>query len=82
MFQYFQIFQAIVERESGKPLKCLRTDNGEEYTFNEFKAYCANRHETTVLGTLQHNGVAKRMNHTIVERVRCKLGKAKLPKPF
>ena len=63
----------MVEREKGKPLKCLRTDNGVEYTSNEFKSYCSEkgiRHEKTVPGTLQQNGVAKRMNRTIVEKVR------------
>ena len=30
----------------------------------------------------QHNGVAERMNHTIVEKARCMLRTAKLPKSF
>ncbi|CAL5376159.1 unnamed protein product [Camellia sinensis] len=85
VFQHFQEFHAIVERETGKKLKCLRTDNGGEYTSNAFAAYCASRgirHETTVHGTSQHNGVAERMNRTIMERVRCMLRMAKLPKSF
>ncbi|CAL5379550.1 unnamed protein product [Camellia sinensis] len=85
VFQHFQTFHAMVERETGKKLKCLRTDNGGEYTSKEFKAYCAThgiRHEKTVPGTPQHNGVAERMNRTIVEKVRCMLKMAKLPKPF
>ncbi|GKV04185.1 hypothetical protein SLEP1_g16379 [Rubroshorea leprosula] len=36
----------------------------------------------TVLGTPQHNGVAERMNPTIVEKVQCMLKMATLPKPF
>ncbi|GKV17327.1 hypothetical protein SLEP1_g27844 [Rubroshorea leprosula] len=40
------------------------------------------RHEKTVPGTPQHNGVAERMNRTIVEKVRCMLKMATLPKPF
>ena len=35
-----------------------------------------------VPGTPQHNGVAERMNHTIVEKVWCMLKLAKLPKSF
>ena len=35
-----------------------------------------------VLGTLQNNGVAERMNRTIVEKVQCMLKLAKLPKSF
>ena len=43
------------ERKKGKLLKCLCSDNGDEYTFNEFKSYCPEkgiRHEKTIPGTL------------------------------
>ena len=33
-------FQARVERETGKKLKVLRTDNGGEFTSVEFGEYC------------------------------------------
>nr|KYP66486.1 Retrovirus-related Pol polyprotein from transposon TNT 1-94 [Cajanus cajan] len=85
VFQCFQQFHAMVERETGKQLKCIRTDNGGEYISKEFKDYCSKygiRHEKTVPGTPQHNGIAERMNRTIVEKVRCMLRMAKLPKPF
>ena len=85
VFQNFQQFHAMVERKIGKPLKCLRTDNRGEYISHEFKEYCSKhgiRHEKTVPGTPQHNGVAERMNRTIVEKVRCMLRTAKLPKSF
>ena len=85
VFQNFQQFHAMVERKTGKPLKCLRTDNRGEYISHEFKEYCSKhgiRHEKTVPGTPQHNGVAERMNRNIVEKVRCMLRTAKLPKSF
>ena len=85
VLDYFKLFHAMVERESGKKLKCLRTDNGGEYTSREFNAYCGRhgiRHEKTVPRTPQHNGVAERMNRTIMERVRSMISMAKLPKPF
>ena len=47
----------------GNPLKRLRTDNSGEYISKEFKEYCSKhgiRHEKTIPGTPQHNGVAKR----------------------
>ncbi|CAA0820534.1 Unknown protein [Striga hermonthica] len=72
VFQYFKRFHAMVERQAGKPLKCLRSDNGGEYTSHEFKNYCAEhgiRHEKTVPGTPQHNGVAERINRTIMDKV-------------
>ncbi|GKU94478.1 hypothetical protein SLEP1_g7975 [Rubroshorea leprosula] len=85
VFKYFQHYHAMVERETGLKLKSLRTDNGGEYTSKEFRDYCSKhgmRHEKTVPSTPQHNGVAERMNRTIVEKVRCMLKMATLPKPF
>ena len=75
----------MVEREKGKPLKCLRINNGGEYMSNEFKSYCSKkgiRHEKTVPGTPQQNGVVERINCTIVEKVRGMLRMANLPKSF
>ena len=75
----------MVKRETGNPLKRLRIDNGGEYISREFKEYCSKhriKHEKTVLGIPQHNNVVERMNQTIVEKVRCMLKLAKLPKSF
>lgn len=85
VFGIFQKFHAMVERETDCKLKRLRTDNGGEYTSNEFKAYCSRygiRHERTEPSTPQHNGVAERMNRTIIEKVRCMLRMSNLPKSF
>ena len=75
----------MIERETGNPLKRLRTDNGGEYFSMEFKEFYSKhgiRPEKTVPGTPQHNSVVERMNQTIVEKVRCMLKLAKLPKSF
>ena len=75
----------MVERETGRTLKCLRSDNGGEYTSNEFRGYCSKhgiRHIKTVPGIPQHNGVAERMNRTILEKVRSMLKTANLAKEF
>ena len=66
-------------------MKTLRTNNGGEYTSNEFVSYLKKegiRHEYTVPKTPQQNGVAERMNRTLVEAVRSMLSDAKLPKCF
>ena len=88
VFEIFQHFHAKVERERGKPLKCIRpyrVSVGGEYTSKQLKkkiySYCI-RHEKTVPNTPQHNGVAERMNRTIVDRIRCMLSLAKLPRSF
>lgn len=77
-------FKALVERETGKKIKCIRSDNGGEYC-GPFDAYCRQfgiRHQKTPPKTPQLNGLAERMNRTIVERIRCLLSEAKLPQTF
>ena len=49
----FKQFQALVERQMGKKLKCIQTDNGGKY-FGPFDAYCREhgiRHHKTLLKT-------------------------------
>jgi len=67
-------WKSLVENETGKRLKCLRSDNGGEYCSKEFDRYCSEngiRREKTVPGTPQENGVSERMNKTIMEHARC-----------
>ena len=81
VFCVFKEFHALVERQTGKKLKCIRTDNGGEYC-GPFDRYCREqgiRHQKTPPKTPQLNGLAERMNRTLVERVRCLLAEAKLP---
>ena len=84
VLEKFKEFHASVERQSGKKLKCIRTDNGGEYC-GPFDIYCKQHgiaHEKTPPKTPQLNGLAERMNKTLIERVRCMLSEAKLPKHF
>lgn len=39
-FEYFKFFKALIENEIGERVQTLRTDNGREYTYNEFKRFC------------------------------------------
>ncbi|KAG8474731.1 hypothetical protein CXB51_031459 [Gossypium anomalum] len=72
-------------RKTGKQIKYLRTDNGLDFCSDEFNRLCKLegivRH-LTVRHTPQQNGIAKRMNRTIMEKVRCMLSNANLPKSF
>ena len=84
-FTKFCEWKASVENSSGYKLKTLRTDNGGEYVSNEFKNFLKAegvRHELTVPKTPQQNGVAERLNRTLVESVRSMLVQAKLPQKF
>ncbi|RDX79846.1 hypothetical protein CR513_39688, partial [Mucuna pruriens] len=74
----FKRFQALVERQSGKKVKCIHSNNGGEYC----GPFDGIRHEKTPPKTPQLNGLAERMNKTLIERVRCMLSKARLPKHF
>ncbi|KAG8499179.1 hypothetical protein CXB51_005552 [Gossypium anomalum] len=71
--------------KTGKQIKYLRTDNGLEFCSDEFNRLCKSegimRH-LTICHTSQQNGVAERMNRTIMEKVRCMLSNANLPKSF
>ena len=80
----FKQFHALVERQSGEKLKCIRIDNGGEYS-GPFDEYCRQhgiRHQKTPPKTPQLNGLAERMNRTLVERVRCLLSQSQLPRSF
>ncbi|KAD6119895.1 hypothetical protein E3N88_11166 [Mikania micrantha] len=84
VFDVFKQFHALVERQTGKNLKCIRTDNRGEY-IGPFDAYCREkgiRHQKSPPKTPQLNGLAERMNRTLAERVRCLFSHAGLPNSF
>eukprot|EP00253_Pinus_taeda_P020895 PITA_20895 len=75
-------FKALVEKESGKKVKALRSDNGGELISGEFKDFCSTegiRRELIAPHNPQHNGVAKRKNRTIVGAARAMLHDQGLP---
>ncbi|KAJ4703769.1 Retrovirus-related Pol polyprotein from transposon TNT 1-94 [Melia azedarach] len=84
-FKNFRLWKALVENQTGKKIKRLRTDNGMEFYWSEFDEFCKNegiaRHHT-VRDTPQQNGVAERMNQTLLERARCMLSNAELIRRF
>ena len=81
-FARFRQWKAMVETQTERKVKYLISDNGTEFHSGEFEKYCRDagiiRHYTTV-GTPQQNGVAERMNRTLLERTRCMLSHAGLP---
>ena len=76
VFNTFRQFRLMVEKRTCGTIKCLRTDNGGEFTSLEFEKYCKDegivRHKTNVY-TPQQNGIAERMNKTLLERARSML---------
>lgn len=84
-FSKFVEWLALVENQSGKSLKALRTDNGLEYCNKQFDDFCKGkgilRHKTCPY-TPQQNGVAERVNRTIREKVRSLLSETGLGEEF
>ena len=84
-FDYFLEWKALVEKSSGKKLKTIRSDNGGEYTSKRFEAYLKSEgicHECTIPKTPEQNGIAERLNRTLVESSRSMLLDADLPQRF
>jgi len=68
-FSKFCEFKALVEKEMGKQVKALRSDNGGEYISNELKNLCSKegiRRELIAPHNPQQNGITERNNRTIV----------------
>ena len=65
-------------------MKCIRINNGGEYS-GPFDDYCRQngiRHQKTLPETPQLNGLAKRINRTLIERIRCLFSQARLLNSF
>jgi hypothetical protein len=75
----------MVENEMVSKIKCLRYDNGGEFTSEEFMDYCnihGIKRQFFVGRTPQHNGVVERKNMTMQEMARTMLMDSKLTDIF
>ena len=76
VFDRFIEFKALIENQTETIIKVLRIDNGRELCGNEFEEFCKKcgiaRQKNTPY-TPQRNGVAERMNMTLMEKSRCML---------
>lgn len=78
-------FAIWIQKQTGKQIKAVRSDRGKEYLNAEFNSFCKKQgiqHQTTVGYAPEQNGVAERMNRTILEKLKCLLFDAKLPKVY
>jgi hypothetical protein len=72
----------LVENQTDKRVKEFRSDNGGEYISKCFTNICKERGiatQPTIPYTPQQNGLAERVNRTILDNVRATLYHAKLP---
>jgi hypothetical protein len=75
----------MVENEMDSRIKCLRSDNGGEFTSKEFMDYCNShgiKRKFFVAKTPQQNGVVERKNKTVQEMARTMLMDSKLTDIF
>ena len=85
VFRKFIEWKAMVEKFSRKRVKTLWTDNGREFISKQFEDFLKMEgihHEHTVPKTPEQNGVAERMNRTLLETIRAMLSNSKLPIKF
>ena len=81
----FKEFVNLMTNITGKRVKVLRSDNGGEYCSHAFAEYLKEqgiKHETTVPYNPAQNGLAERMNRTIVESARSTIHFSNVPKDF
>lgn len=71
VFDKFKSWKTLVETQTEKMIKRLRTDNGLEFYNKRFDDYCTEngitRHKT-VRNTPQQNRFTERMNRTLIEK--------------
>ena len=84
-FKEFKEFKAKVENQLGKRIKAIRSDHGGKYLFVDFKDYLTENGIISQLiapATPQQNGVAERMNRTLLKMVRSMMSYSNLPISF
>eukprot|EP00253_Pinus_taeda_P009597 PITA_09597 len=84
-FDRFKEFKALVENQTEKKIKVLRTDNDGEFCSKEFEEFykkCGITWQKTTPYTPQQNGVSERMNKMLMERARTMLSGAGLGQEF
>ena len=82
VFSKFNKFKALIENHTEKKFKTFQSDNGGEFTSDEFKELCREsgiRRELTIPYNPKHNGVSKRKNRTIMEATKAMLHDQDLP---
>jgi transposase InsO family protein len=83
--EHLKVFIARAENETGRRVAALRSDGGGEYLAGTVQQYLKDKgikHEVTTPDTPQHNGVAERMNRTLLDKVRAMLIDADLPESY
>ena len=82
VFSEFKEFKALIENHTEKKIKTIRSDNGREFTSNEFKELCKEswiKRELSTPYNPKQNGIAERKNRTIMEAAKAMLHDTDIP---
>jgi transposase InsO family protein len=81
-FGKFKESKALVENLTEWKINTLRSNNGGEFTSEEFKEYCKEvgiKRELSTLYNTQQNGIVERKNRKIMEAVKATIHDQDLP---
>lgn len=76
-------FIKLIKTQHNQKTQRIRCDNGGEFSSNYFKSFCKNtgiQLEYTMPYTPQENGIAERMNRSLLDKVRTKFAETNLPR--
>lgn len=84
VLEAFVEYKNYVEKQTGKTIKNLQSDNGKEYCNAKFDKLLTKgiKRRLTAPHTPQQNGIAERKNRTLIEITRCMLIGSGLPSSF
>ena len=85
LFDVLKLLRNWLKNETGSRIKCLRSNNGGEFSSDEFNKYCGEhgiKRQFLVARTPQQNGVVERKNRSVMEMARTMLNESKLNDKF
>ena len=85
VLECFKKFKAMAEKQTGNPIKKLRSDNGREYVNKAFEEFLESHgilRQLSAPYSPQQNGIAERFNRTILDLTRTMMVAANTPKTF
>ena len=85
VLEKFKEYVELVDNFTGRRIKIFRSDNGGEYSSREFDKFWISRRikkEFPIPYTPQQNGIAERLNRTIMETARAMIYHSMLPLSF
>lgn len=85
VLHYIKLYEAMASSRFSERICCFRCDNGREFVNREVNAFFEEKgikYELTIPRVPEQNGVAERMNRTILDKARCMMLGSKLNKTF